>query len=133
MDYYSTGRTNYFKVKDPAAFKSWAQSFGAEIVTNKKQPGCYALLFDNGIPDMRQSESTGDELVEFDFFEDLKDHLKGNEVAIYMEAGAEGHRYVNGFATAVCPGKKDISISIDQIYDLAEKKFKNQKITSATY
>jgi hypothetical protein len=141
MDYVCTGRTNYFKVKDVDAFQKWVGSFDGQFITKTirvkgkdiEKPNLVGILID-GIPDMKQNPADeGDELVEFDFYKELKGHLKKGQVAIYIESGSEGHRYINGFAVAMCPGKKDLSISIDEIYSLATKKFRVAGITEATY
>ena len=123
MDYYSTGRTNYFKVKDVEEFQKWVTSFGGQFIESSKKKPLVGLLLDNGIPDMRHGPD--DELIEFDFWTELKDHLTPEQVAIWMEAGSEGHRYIIGQAIAVMAGtKKEVNICTDSIYELAAKKFK---------
>ena len=132
MDYYATGRTNYFKVKDVDKFNNWVTSFGGEVISKDGQTELVGIIV-NGIPDMKRSEDS--ELVEFDFYEELKGHLKKGQVAVYTESGSEGHRYVVGCAVAVCPGKEDVAVNIDSIYDLAAKSFHVRKgrITEAAY
>jgi hypothetical protein len=142
MNYECTGRTNYFKVKDVDAFQKWVSSFGGQFITKTtrvrgkdvEHPNLVGIILD-GVPDMKANsdEDEGDDLIAFDFYEELKGHLKKGQVAIYIESGSEGHRYINGFAVAMCPGKKDLSISIDEIYSLATKKFRVAGITEATY
>jgi len=143
MDYYGTGRTNYFKVKDVEAFKKWVNSFGGQLITKTTRvkgkevetPELVGIIVD-GIPDMKRADAEDDaELVEFDFYEELKSHLRNGQVAVYMESGAEGHRYVTGFAVAMCPGKEDVGINIDEIYKLAARKFRVSKtrITDVAY
>ena len=140
MDYYGTGRTNYFKVKDVEAFKKWTTSFGGQLITKTtsksvEHPELVGIILD-GVPDMKHNPAEeGDELVEFDFYEELKSHLQKGQVAVYMESGAEGHRYVTGMAVAMSPGKEDVTLNINEIYKLAAKSFRvaRNKISDASY
>jgi len=135
MDYYGTGRTNYFKVKDVEEFKKWITSFGGQFITKAEHPEFVGIILDS-VPDMRRNPAEeGDELIEFDFYEELKSHLQKRQVAVYMESGAEGHRYITGIAVAVCPGKENVVVDIDGIYTLAAKKFRvaEKRITKALY
>jgi transcriptional antiterminator Rof (Rho-off) len=61
-----------------------------------------------------------DDYEEFDFALLLAAHLADGEVAVAMEAGAEKLRYVNGFAFAVNAAGDVRSVSLDDIYALAE-------------
>ena len=145
-NYYSTCRTNYFKVKNEKKFRDWAKSLCAENLEVIGKEGIVGLLFDNGIPDMRRNPKakgirlthaalTTDEQIECDFFKELKGHLKKGEVAIYMEAGAEKHRYVTGYAIAVSPEFPDVGVNLMEIYELAAEKFGKfeKEITKAEY
>ena len=136
MDFISTGRTNYFKVKDVDAFQKWVTSFGGDFIDKSpKAPELVGLLL-NGIPDMKRADAEDDaELVEFDFYGELRDHLQKGQVAVYMESGNEGHRYVQGFAVAITPGKEDVSIATEEIYKRASVAFKipMKRITQAVY
>ena len=135
-NYYSTCRTNYFKVKDKEAFRNWVVSLcaeGVEFIEADKNKDLVGLLFCNGIPDVRNVFGDNGEGVECDFFEELKSHLRPGQVAVYVEAGAEKHRYVQGFAVALTPGKKAVEVSLDDIYKLAMKKFKVKGMTRAEY
>lgn len=128
-NYYSTSRTNYFRVKDNDAFNKWAEQFdGIEII---EKDGTVGLLFDDGMPTIRlvtQKEENGDEEdveVEIDFMDELAEHLADEEVAIFQEAGAEKMRYVSGHAIAI-NNKKDVrGVTLDDIYTLAKELGKN--------
>jgi len=100
-----------------------------------EHPELVGIILENSVPDMKHNQAEEDELVEFDFYAELKAHLQKGQVAVYMESGAEGHRYVTGFAVAMCPGKEDVGINIDEIYKLAAKKFRvaGNRITKAAY
>jgi uncharacterized protein (DUF927 family) len=126
-DYYSTCRTNYFKVKNEQKFRDWAKSLCSENLEVIEKDGGVGLMFDNGEPTLNKKDE------EIDFFTELKAHLKKGEVAVYEEAGAEKHRYVTGYAVAVTPGKKDLVVNMNDIYDLVKRKFKPKKFTTAEY
>jgi len=55
------------------------------------------------------------------------------QVAVFVEAGAEKHRYVCGRAMAVIKNGKDVIVDIDDIYKKAGKRFKTDEISKAVY
>ena len=134
-NYYSTSRTNYFRVKDNDAFNQWAEQFsGIEII---EKDGTVGLLFDDGVPNCRweTEDADGNEQndveVEIDFMDELAEHLADNEVAILQEAGAEKLRFINGYAIAINNKKETKQINLDDIYALAKELGSN--ITKAEY
>ena len=136
-NYYSSARTNYFRVKDVDAFNKWIKQFsGLETIVHETE-GTIGVLFEDGVPRLRlETEkfadgSEHDVDVEVDFMEELALHLADNEVAILQEAGAEKLRYINGYAIAVNNKGERRQISIDKIYDLAKELGSN--ITRAEY
>ena len=133
MDFNGVGRTNYFRVKDKDAFKKWVELCGLKLI---EKGGRVGLVTDNGYPDSRHDPADPDvERVDFNFFDELRAHLPAGEVAIYMDTGNEGHRYCAGFAVALMAGKSDVCINIDDIYDLAAKKFRvaRKRISGCSY
>ena len=130
-NYYSSARTNYFRVKDVGAFNAWFKEFeeggGAELVNEENT---FAILFDqeSGVPSSRQN---GDDFDEIDFMSELSEHLADDEVAILQESGAEKLRYIVGYAVAINNKGERRKISIDGIYDLAKELGKN--VTQAEY
>jgi hypothetical protein len=135
--YFSTARTNYFRVKDVDAFNKWIEQFsGLETIVQEAQ-GTVGILFDDGVPNERwetEKDADGNEHdvdVEVDFMEELALHLADNEVAILQESGAEKLRYVNGYSIAVNNKGERREISINNIYDLAKELGTN--ITRAEY
>ena len=136
-NYYSSARTNYFRVKDVDAFNKWIKQFsGLETIVHETE-GTVGVLFEDGVPFCRwetEKDADGNEHdvdVEVDFMEELALHLADNEVAILQEAGAEKLRYINGYAIAVNNKGERRQISIDKIYDLAKELGSN--ITRAEY
>ena len=131
-NYYSTARTNYFSVKNVDAFKKWLESFaGAELETGEgEDESKFCLLFDEGMPSYKEDEN-GEELEDFDFIQELAQHLADGEVAVYIEAGAEKMRYVNGYAIAVNNKGETENVNLDVIYVLAKRLGSN--VTRAEY
>lgn len=133
-NYYAAARTNYFRVKDKDKFvEAMGLWYGAEVIEGigKKGNRLYGLLFDeSGIPSSKEVDG---EIVDADIFNELKKHLPKGEVAIFMESGHEKLRYVTGYAIAVSPGRRDLCISIDDIYKTVKQKWKGSKPTTATY
>ena len=130
-NYYSSARTNYFRVKDVDAFNAWVKEFedncGVEVVSKEDT---FAILFDgeSGVPYFREVEGDYDDL---DFMDELSNHLADEEVAILHESGAEKLRYINGFAIAVNNKGQRRVISLDDIYVHAKELGKN--VTLAQY
>jgi hypothetical protein len=134
-NYYATARSNYFKVKDVAAFELWCAAVGLEVIKagDDNDPELVGFLDGNpdggGFPSSRYGDD--DELIEIDLAQELAAHLQDGWVAVLMEAGAEKHRYVIGWALAVNSNGDVRDISINKIYDLAKPL--GEHITKAEY
>ena len=130
-NYYSSARTNYFRVKEVDAFNAWVKEFednnGVEVVDKEDT---FAILFDgeSGVPISREVDGDYEPL---DFMDELSNHLADDEVAILHESGAEKLRYINGFAIAVNNKGERRVISLDDIYVHAKELGKN--VTLAQY
>jgi hypothetical protein len=130
-NYYSSARTNYFRVKDVDAFNVWVKEFednhGVEVVDKEDT---FAILFDgeSGVPNSREVDGDYDHI---DFMDELSKHLADDEVAILHESGAEKLRYINGFAIAINNKAERRVISLDDIYTFAKELGKN--VTLAQY
>ena len=138
MNYYGTWRSSYFKVHSVDQFKKWIGdlSFEAEVVEERNaegQPtGKVALIQGQYSESLSQFYDDGDGN-ERDIFQDVAEHLQENQVAIFMEAGAEGHRYVHGWAVAVRADGKTLNIGTHDIYDRIERYWKNKEYTYCEY
>lgn len=128
-NYHGTARSSYFEVKDREAFREALAPFSVEIVGNSK----IALVSksEDGSWDLREVDENGDEQA-FDLISDLPDYLKEGEVAIFMECGAEGHRYVVGEAIAISWDGGCCEVSLNDIYEKAEHLL-NGEFTQAEY
>src|SRR5437870_3479628 len=92
--YNSQTRSNYFPVKDREAFEKWCEKLGFELI---------------------------DDDIEIDFFAELANHLQPDHVAIVMEVGTEGSRYLTGYAYAINSRGDMREISLYKIHDLAKE------------
>jgi len=130
-NYYSTCRTNYFRVKDMKKFESFlSECCFEDFELCKEKNGTVCILCSNSWPSCRKPDYE-----DMDFFEEIKAYLKAGEVAVFMEVGSEKHRYLQGVALAVIADKPVISVSIDDIYSKASKEFgvKVNRISEAIY
>lgn len=119
-NYYGVARTNYFRVKDEAAFRAWAANYPVEI---QNADDGFCLLPDDsgdGSTFPNAHPETGDEI---DFFKELSAHLTEDSIVVHMESGHEKLRYIIGIAEAYNHKGECVQISLTHIYDLAEKKF----------
>lgn len=119
-NYYATSRTNTFRIKDPNAFKTWAEKTGIKV--HERADGCGFVLFPDdmdGCGTFPSYDSDADS--DIDFADELSAHLAEGSVAVIVEAGAEKLRYIHGHAIAVdCKGRQ-VCVALDDIYDLAAK------------
>jgi len=132
-NYYEKARTNYFKVKDAAKFQKYLDLFGSiDLVVNEKT-GQYALIFDeaSGVPSFYLNDD--DEDIEVDFIDDVSKHLTDDSILVLQAIGNEKMRYLTGYAVAVNNKGESVSISIDNIYKMAQEKFGVNEISDATY
>lgn len=132
-NYYEKARTNYFKVKDAAAFQKYLDLFGNIDLVVQEKTGQYALLFDEevGIPCCYYDENGDD--VEVDFFGDLASHLTDDSIAVFEAIGSEKMRYLCGYAVAVNSKGERIRVDMDEIYARAREKFGVKEINTASH
>ncbi|MBN1511988.1 MAG: hypothetical protein JXB13_08225 [Phycisphaerae bacterium] len=130
MNYECTARSNYFRVKDEAAFRQWAESRGLDVLANDNNVlvagGPPERLFaihpvdEHGWPTFGYDEQA-DQEYEFDLFVELARHLHVEDVAVLMEVGHEGLRYVAAYAVAVNAQGETEQASLEEIYERADK------------
>lgn len=129
-DYNATARSNYFRVKDKQKFAAWCESLKLtpiQEIDNTTRDTLHGFLVNTGngaVPTHRDDE-------EMDFFGELSTHLADEEVSIVVEIGAEGMRYLSGFADAVNSKGEVVSVCLDDIYEKAAKLGNN--LTEAAY
>lgn len=142
-NYYGHFRSNYFKVKDIEAFKSWCDSVGVDyweksddselVAISSSDQDDYGAIpshesldpdYDSDTPPPGWTEEEfAESQREIDFLQELSKHLVEGEIAVVVENGQEKMRYLTGYAAAVNHLGELVEININQIYDLAEAKF----------
>ncbi len=117
-NWYGLSRTNYFKVRDEQAFRAWADTVPeVEMIDDGKGRFGFYTNSDGNWPSGRLNE-TGSDVEEFDFVEELTDHLPEGEVAILITVGHEKARYGTGYAIAVRHDGEILDVNIGDIYAL---------------
>lgn len=121
-DYNPFCRSNYFKVKDPEAFKHFCERCGVELIEKEGDTGgkLHGFLSDHGIPCYVHDDKTEEDR-DIDFLAELAKHLAPTWVAIVQEIGYEKYRYLVGWAFAVNSDGKVRQVSIESIYGKAKK------------
>ena len=80
-NYYEMGRTNYFSVKDPEAFKKELSNYSVELISNSQdQVGFMSGGLEDGIPWMKYNPDT-EEDEEIDWVEIISRHIVPDELA----------------------------------------------------
>ena len=144
MNFEATARSNYFRVKDEAAFKAWAERIGVEVYEDTEQQAqengrplpagekqfMIARSDGNGWPVSYLDRETQEDVM-VDLPAELAKHLHDDDVAILMEIGAEGLRCVTGYALAVNAAGVVKSVSLEGIYELAL--WMGNRVTRADY
>ena len=123
-DYYAQTRSNYFKVKDEAAFREWAESRELKVWQRDEGERGYFAIHSTDVDEKGWHRADYDEEMEdfreVDFEPELSEHLQDGSVAVLMEVGAESLRYLNGIATAVNSKGETESVDLRDIYGVAE-------------
>lgn len=131
--YYGYARSNYFEVKNEEKFAEFLDLFGnLELIKDNK--GRVGFLVDSvhgGIPFERYDENN-DKYYEINFNQELSEHLKDGEVAIYKEIGSEKLRYFIAYAVAVNSKGEVREVSIEDIYDIATKELGGNSVTTCS-
>lgn len=127
-NYYGFARTNYFHVKDLAAFRAALAPLPIEIVgkghENEPQAGEPVALLsrdDAGWPSAYWDEEA-DTDVEVDLPDVIAQHLVDGDVAVAMEIGYEKLRYLIGYGWAVNSKGETRAVNLeDSILELAKQ------------
>ena len=135
-NYFSTSRSNYFRVKDEEALERgrplggpdcWIRGGSAEESSDTH----FALAAnEGGWPTDRWDEEANDYL-DSAVYDEIAEHLVPGDVAIFMEVGNEKLRYLCGQAIAVNAEGEQRSVDLVGIYDIASKDGNN--VTRAEY
>jgi hypothetical protein len=120
-DYIATARSNYFAVKNEAAFAAWCERRDLATWTDDQDLSLHAISSDTCHGDWPSYDP--DEDGDFDLAQELAAHLAPGHVAVLIEAGAEKLRYVSGSAVAVHPDGRTVQLCLDDIYAMAKAAF----------
>ena len=131
-DYFEQCRSNYIRVKDKEAFQAFLGRFDGVVAMIEDKTGRVGFVAPDGLPDIPEDvENSGEE---FDFINDLAEHLADNEVLIVMGSGSDGVKYIVGYAIAINNRKERREVNLDDIYELAKELTTAPKsITHAEY
>jgi len=135
-NYVGYARSNYFRVRDEAAFLTWVETLPGVVARREDgSPERFALLVeegdDGGWPNWRYDEEGEDE--EIDLHAELAGHLAEGEVAVLQEVGAEKLRYLVGYAVAVNHRGEKLAVSIDDVYERVRAAGWGSDVSTATY
>lgn len=120
-DYSCAARSNYFLVKDREAFDRALEPFDIDICERASDERiCLLVTISSGWPNYLYDEESDDD-IDIDIAELVAPHLAGDDVALFVEAGAEKLRYVNGWAIAVNGKGERREVHLSDIYDLAKE------------
>lgn len=136
-NYTGSARSNYFRVRDEAAFLAWVETLPGVVARRDDEDlSRFVLLVeegdDGGWPNWLYDEQAESE-EEIDLHAELADHLAEGEVAILEEVGAEKLRYLVGYAVAVNHRGEKLAVSIDDIYEKVREAGWGSDISTATY
>lgn len=121
-DWTGTARSNYFRVKDPEAFKAAMERYEVRVL-ERQHPGSGEVYY--GLV----SETGGWQSYDYETEEDIvlwkivSEHLVDGDVAVFVEAGAEKARYVTGHAVAFDATGRNVRVDLNDIYAKAEEAF----------
>jgi hypothetical protein len=124
-------RSNYFAVKNRAAFEQFCKSYELRLIEHDKdsprrtdgtgEPLVGFLGPDEGGIPASKFDVEKDDWVDADFFADLAAHVKPGWVAVVQEIGFEKLRYLVGVAVAVNAQGKTVEVSLNDIYTRANR------------
>lgn len=129
-NYYGNARSNYFHVKDEAAFMTDMEDLsGIDIVKDRDDPSLFCILGNDADGcnwNVLSNTDDSDDYESVDLPWRIMKHLPDNEVAVFIEAGSEKLRYIFGAAVAVNNKGETVAISLSDIYTQAKEELTDQ-------
>ena len=123
-NYSGTARSNYFKVRNAAAFKAaidaiaelayWETNGTFAVYSCDPDTGCWPSVEVN--PDAEETET-------LHMADILAPHLGDGEVVVLMQTGHEKLRYLSAHAEAFDNTGKMVRLALSDIYDKAKEAF----------
>ena len=115
-------RTNYFQVKDVAAFIEEMDRYPVDLLESEQSDG--STQYGLGAESNEGSwPFTDDKDEEVDFPLVVASHLADGQIAVFVSGGFEKSRYVTGYARAIDNTGKSVHVSIDDMYAKAKEAF----------
>lgn len=126
-NWYGSARSNYFRVKDEAAFRALADrlqlGIWEEDGTIGKLFAIYPANENDGWPSSIRNEAAND-WDETDVVDELAPHLADGQVAVLQCVGAEKLLYLTGQSIAFNSTGETVTVDINDIYAKAAEHFK---------
>jgi hypothetical protein len=124
-NYTAAARSNTFTVRDVNALKKDLNGLAVTVlVESTEHPNRVLLLCDQsedgGWPNSRYDEET-DDYTDVSIHEIVAKHLAAGHVAVFLQAGHEKLRYIDGTAVAVNGAGETRHIGLEGIYPLAKQ------------
>lgn len=112
-------RTNYFRVKNGAAFRASMDRFDVQIVEEPIDGEQHFAVFDtiNGGIWPIDVEGMGQKLIPVSFPHLISEHLLAGQIAILMGISYEGTRSMQGHALAIDATGSIVKVELDDIYE----------------
>lgn len=130
MNYEAVARSNYFRVKDAEAFQREVREFPDLLVLESDSRFALFSTSGSGWPTFEADDDSRD------LIDVLHRNLASDSVAVLVEAGSEGDRYVIGRAVAVAPeelGGGTHAIDLEDIYEVAQRAYPTANVEAAAY
>jgi hypothetical protein len=121
-NYCAINRSNLFRVKDDGKFEEFCKKRSLEYWREEVEEvgTCYTIDPDN-VGGWPWYDAETDE--QFNIYEEIAQHLDDRDVAVLLEVGSEGDRYVRGFARAIHPNGRVLYLDLFDIYERARVAF----------
>ena len=123
-NYSATSLSNWFRVKDVAAFIEAMTKIEVQVFNNKHgepdQVSMYAVT-DHGTWPYSVWDDDAEDSVDVDILAIIAEHLVEGSVATLIEVGHEGVRYAGGIALAVNSAGETRKIDLNDISTLGKE------------
>lgn len=126
-NYEAYERTNYVKVRSMENLLAAMKEIDGLTLIEKDGKIGFIITDELFVPEVDECKSIDKNLVDewgaISFIDFFAPHIADKEVCVIQHVGREKMRYLAGQAIAFDNTKKQVSINIDEIYQLAEKEF----------
>lgn len=119
-NYYGSGRSNYFRVKDQTLFAQWCEDWECEAIEGDDNTVGFLVQTDDGTPYNHQiSEQDGEP---FDFEQSLQKLILPKEVVIFFSCGFQKMRY-GSFCYLTLTTQNYVWTTLQDLYDKTQEQF----------